>query len=303
MDIVRRIWNRLGFGESVEYTIGTWNIGRFSDFLKCLIGGKYKDDDIEEERKNLKLPIDFKGLSSADEESIENWRKWRLKLLRQALNVANLDLLMLQEVSKDDVSELCRSLEKPDKTIYGCVHDGEDTLVLYRLEKFREKKSNPSIKTRNSVWVTLEESDPGDRTPKTICLASTHLTGFSLAYDDTEERKTGNEQLLELCRELENSSDVRDCDAVILGMDANSTPSIHPSRLEIPIKFGFTRADGIDTIAGGTAFNPDLGRAHLDHIFWQVRRGEGKFTLDENIPEEIPPPSDHKLISGKFSFS
>ncbi len=93
----------------------------------------------------------------------------------------------------------------------------------------------------------------------------------------------------------------------ILGMDANSTPTIHPERLEIALHCGFQRVDHKDVVS---AYNPTLESraAKIDFIFASTQKSRKLAEVNEqpllDIPIEDPAknPSDHRPIVARFEL-
>lgn len=242
-----------------------WNIARNTDYLALCLRTKEKSwKSVLElsERRRQKLTEIFKS-------TITDYKP---------------DFFCIQE--SDGLSQLSEFLG----TSYDAAMSYHDCAIAWDKEKY--VKVNELHKERYSV-VTLKNLECN----KVIRIASAHLSGFDLS--DPQEKnelmtapisEKGDKELGELANILTQEK----ADLYILGMDANSTPDIHPERLQIVENLGFNRFSEESLL---TSYNDSVQKqVQLDYVY--VKEGicrtlEG---FDYPIDQPLLNPSDHKPL-------
>lgn len=270
---------RLGLMSSVNtsYKTVSWNIGGITDFIGLCRRAKLPSGDNLSQTSSLRN----QRLEQAFKSIFENQKP---------------DLIFLQEVGT-----ISTSLKNwlPN---YRFCYDGDDTLVAWNSERLTEiegSRQSQQLCNRYSI-VDLQDTT----TKKTVRVASAHLHGFDLARPERERcghkvTKSGDDELREITKLLLDRK-IRNPDAILIGMDANSTPDIHPERITILEDHGFKRDFSDNSV---TAFNPTLpGReAKIDFIYGTCLEGTIKVVAGDANPDlqiESPEtnPSDHRPL-------
>lgn len=262
---------------TTQYVTLTWNIGGETDYVGlCRRAGIQPWDSLSE------LPKIRRQLFT--------------NVFKDIFSRQKPDLIFLQEVGR--VKPLISSLLAG----YQLHFDGDDTMVAWKDDRFTEiegSRQSQQLCHRYSI-VDLKDLT----TKKIIRISSSHIHGFDLNDPDYQRgsykmTESGDEELAAITRLMLNMKKVSP-DIIILGMDANSTPFIHPERLEILEKEGFSR-DNADDLE--TAFNPTLPskKAKIDFIYAKSLEGNCQVcaTNDTPIVEIESPetnPSDHRPL-------
>lgn len=261
-----------------QYQTVSWNIGCVADFI-----GLY--------RRAKQQP--WENLSS-----VPGLRMEKLKeVFKRIADDKKPDIFFLQEVGEEVHAGLKKWLEN-----YAIHFDGDDTLVAWNKERFTEilgSRQSEQLCKRFSIVDLMDKT-----AKKVVRIASIHLHGYDLSQPERERcgrrvTESGDEELREIVKLLLDCSE-RIPELIMLGMDANSTPDIHPERLEILESERFVR-DFDDNQP--TAFNPTLDhrKAKIDFIYAKCISGkcnvlESSANLNLKIESPDTNPSDHRPL-------
>lgn len=259
------------------YQVISWNIGRDSDYL----GLNVRNKDVQ--WKNMQELGLLRNQLFTD-------------VFKDMRDSKKPDFFCLQEVSRSG------DIQKWLGDGYGVHTASRDCVIAWDLDKYELIEGTPETEKREGRFLVLQLLERSTR--KTIYVASAHLWGFKLTEPKGKEAGTnigvtekGDAQLKEMAAHLTNSDYLS-----IIGMDANTTPDIHPDRLSILESEGFRRDPSKDGLP--TAYNSSLesNSAHLDYLF---AKGSKKHQLQleatffEALPIESPAvnPSDHSPVA------
>lgn len=248
--------------------------------------------------------IQFGTYKTLYEKKLAAIRKERLIQEIEELKKKTDGILFLQEVgfqagqndtveSKRDKIAKGRSLAKQilgNGEQWEFHYDGVDCLVAWDTSRFTLLDSQD-----NKAVVLLQSK----ATQKVIKAASVHLKGFSLATCKDADR--GDRELEGIVKTLDHFNDKRVPALTLIAGDFNSTPTIHPERLDILRNNGFKTDDADHS---PTAYNSDFNQAHLDYIFAKTANAQGVVvTTPKNVALPYLPlenllenPSDHSPL-------
>ena len=263
--------------QSVQpYQVISWNIGRDSDYL----GLNVRNKDVQ--WKNMRELGDLRNQLFTS----------TFKNLKETIQP---DIFCLQEVTRSG------DVKKWLGDSYDLHATSRDCVIAWDNSKYELVEGSPTREKTEGRYLILLLREKS--TQKTIQVASAHLWGFKLTGPNETERDSDEPVTLKGDRELNELAEQMDDSAFlsIIGMDANSTPHIHPERLSILESRGYTRDASSDNIP--TAYNSSLESqsAHLDYLFVKASK---KFQITvqpthfQSLPIESPAvnPSDHSPI-------
>lgn len=260
-----------------DFQVVSWNIGRDSDYLG----------------------LNVRNRDAVKWDTTRDLGKIRTRLFsdvfRQMADSFKPDFFCLQEVKRagdvknwlGDQYELCATFR--------------DCVIAWDKDKYELVEGSQFYEIEEGRYLILELFDKS--TQKVIRIASAHLWGFNLnnphgkdRYSEDPETLKGDCQLKELVKQLNSPAYL-----TIIGLDANTTPEIHPDRLAILEERGFIRDATEDEVP--TAFNSSLPdqSAHLDYLFAKGSKKvdvEVEAFVSQELPIESPEvnPSDHSPI-------
>ena len=302
-----------------QLSIATWNIGRCWDF----------DNLYKRKTHGPKYSPQRGSTPSIDVGVLENQRRILLKKEIKKLQQASDGILLLQEVgfqtrnkktNNNDPFLKKLGIAPNDNAIKTANHlfaknllgnqnwtysyDESDTLIAWDKRKFTPLNNSTTHNLRGG-WVDLRDNT----TNKVIRVASAHLKGLPLTNPTPAKGRGGDKQLNDLSNSMLRATSP--VDLMVIGMDANTTPTIYSERLDILRNKGFQRDE---TDNSSTAFNADLSTStqakcvRLDYLFGRASNGNSISSINTvnggltALEDPTNNPSDHRPIIKKFTL-
>jgi len=211
--------------------------------------------------------------------------------------VSPIALLCLQEVGDD--------LEKMQGWFgdrYAFHSDTVDAAVAYDKDQFdlvNEKVSD----LRKGNWTILTLKDK--KSEEIFVVASAHLSGFDLdgRKDDAVD---GDRQAVAFITDIESVAKEHRASAAIIGMDANTTTSEYPQRLNIFRNAGFLTDDKSKDVTHHSKFaHRDM---KIDYLFAKTYERGASVDIEDHAVEKLglqnpdENPSDHRPLVGRVQL-